>query len=79
MRELVTLPNLMTSGNLTSGFLGLVAVPKDIRIALDLAGSTGAVSRHAASTVALWAEAAQALPPDADHTEIVRWLRGEDR
>jgi CDP-diacylglycerol--serine O-phosphatidyltransferase len=36
MRELVTWPNLMTSGNLTAGFLGLVAVSKDIRLALAL-------------------------------------------
>ena len=37
MRELVTLPNLLTSGNLAAGFLGLVAVSKDnIRIALAL-------------------------------------------
>lgn len=36
MRELVTWPNAMTSGNLAAGFLGLVAVPKDIRIALVL-------------------------------------------
>jgi CDP-diacylglycerol--serine O-phosphatidyltransferase len=36
MRELVTVPNLMTSGNLAAGFLGLVAVPKDIRLALVL-------------------------------------------
>ncbi|MDQ1633283.1 MAG: CDP-diacylglycerol---serine O-phosphatidyltransferase [Frankiaceae bacterium] len=36
MRELVTWPNLMTSGNLAAGFLALVAVSHDIRIALVL-------------------------------------------
>lgn len=36
MRELVTLPNAMTSGNLAAGFLGLIAVSKDIRIALAM-------------------------------------------
>lgn len=36
MRELVTLPNVMTSGNLAAGFLGLVAVSSDIRLALAL-------------------------------------------
>jgi 3-hydroxyisobutyrate dehydrogenase len=71
-------PRDVLPGTFASGF-GLALMLKDIRIALDLAGSTGAASRHAASTVALWAEAAEALPPDADHTEIVRWLRGEDR
>ena len=29
MRDLVTLPNLLTSGNLAAGFLGLVAVSKE--------------------------------------------------
>jgi CDP-diacylglycerol--serine O-phosphatidyltransferase len=36
MRELVTVPNLMTSGNLAAGFLGVVAVSKDLRLALAL-------------------------------------------
>lgn len=71
-------PRDVLPGTFASGF-GLGLMLKDIRIALDLAESSGSSSRHAASTVALWAEAAQALPPDADHTEIVRWLRGEDR
>jgi CDP-diacylglycerol---serine O-phosphatidyltransferase len=37
MRELVTWPNLMTSGNLAAGFLGVVAVSKDMDIRLALA------------------------------------------
>jgi CDP-diacylglycerol--serine O-phosphatidyltransferase len=36
MRDLVTLPNAMTSGNLAAGFLGLVAVSKNIPLALAL-------------------------------------------
>jgi CDP-diacylglycerol--serine O-phosphatidyltransferase len=36
MRELVTLPNVMTSGNLASGFLALIAVSTNIRLALAL-------------------------------------------
>jgi CDP-diacylglycerol--serine O-phosphatidyltransferase len=36
MRDLVTLPNAMTSGNLAAGFLGLVAVGRDLRLALVL-------------------------------------------
>ncbi|NMO88429.1 NAD(P)-dependent oxidoreductase [Actinomycetospora sp. TBRC 11914] len=72
-------PRDVLPGTFASGF-GLGLMLKDIRIALDLARTTGSASRHAASTVGLWAEAAAALPPDADHTEIVRWLRrGEDR
>jgi 3-hydroxyisobutyrate dehydrogenase len=70
-------PRHVLPGTFASGF-GLGLMVKDIRIALDLVASTGTPSRHAASTVALWAEAAAALPPDADHTDIVRWLRGED-
>jgi CDP-diacylglycerol--serine O-phosphatidyltransferase len=36
MRDLITWPNLMTSGNLSAGFLGIVAVSKDLRLALAL-------------------------------------------
>jgi CDP-diacylglycerol--serine O-phosphatidyltransferase len=36
MRDLVNVPNLMTSGNLAAGFLGLVAVSTNIRLALAL-------------------------------------------
>ncbi|HEY2223929.1 NAD(P)-dependent oxidoreductase [Actinomycetospora sp.] len=70
-------PRHVLPGSFGSGF-GLGLMLKDIRIALDLVASTGTPSRHAASTVALWSEAASALPPDADHTDIVRWLQGKD-
>jgi len=36
MRELVTWPNAMTSGNLAAGFLGVVAVSKDLHLVLAL-------------------------------------------
>jgi 3-hydroxyisobutyrate dehydrogenase len=69
-------PNFVLPGTFDSGFaLGLML--KDIRIALGLAEATGAPSALAARTVELWAEAAAALGPSADHTEIVRWLRQE--
>ncbi|TWF82061.1 3-hydroxyisobutyrate dehydrogenase [Pseudonocardia hierapolitana] len=69
-------PNFVLPGTFDSGFaLGLML--KDIRIALGLAEATGAPSALAARTVELWAEAAEALGPAADHTEIVRWLRQE--
>jgi 3-hydroxyisobutyrate dehydrogenase len=69
-------PNFVLPGTFDSGFaLGLML--KDIRIALGLAEATGAPSALAARTVELWAEAAAALGPAADHTEIVRWLRQE--
>jgi 3-hydroxyisobutyrate dehydrogenase len=67
-------PNFVLPGTFDAGFaIGLML--KDIRIALGLAEATGTPSALAARTVELWAEAAAALGPDADHTEIVRWLR----
>lgn len=67
-------PRDVLPGTFASGF-GLRLMVKDIRIALGLAEATGAPSEHAAATVARWEQAAQALPPEADHTEIVRFLR----
>jgi 3-hydroxyisobutyrate dehydrogenase len=69
-------PNFVLPGTFDSGF-ALDLMLKDIRIALGLAEATGAPSALAARTVELWAEAAAALGPGADHTEIVRWLRRE--
>ncbi|SHK51192.1 3-hydroxyisobutyrate dehydrogenase [Pseudonocardia thermophila] len=68
-------PNFVLPGTYDSGF-ALTLMLKDIRIALGLAEATGAPSALTARTVELWAEAAEALGPGADHTEIVRWLRG---
>ena len=68
-------PNFVLPGTFDSGF-ALALMLKDIRIALGLAEATGAPSALAARTVELWGEAAAALGPDADHTEIVRWLQG---
>jgi len=68
-------PNFVLPGTFDSGF-ALALMLKDIRIALGLAEATGAPSALTARTVELWADAAAELGPDADHTEIVRWLRG---
>jgi 3-hydroxyisobutyrate dehydrogenase len=68
-------PNFVLPGTFDSGF-ALALMLKDIRIALGLAEATGAPSALTARTVELWSEAAAALGPDADHTEIVRWLQG---
>jgi len=68
-------PNYVLPESYDSGFtMGLMV--KDLRIAFDLAGSTGAPAELAARTVDLWGRAVDELGPDADHTEIVRWLRG---
>jgi 3-hydroxyisobutyrate dehydrogenase len=71
-------PNFVLPETYDSGF-ALALMVKDIRIALGLAEATGSPSALAARTVELWTEAAAELGPDADHTEIVRWLRQTGR
>lgn len=68
-------PDFVLPGTFDSGF-ALALMLKDIRIALGLAEATGSPSALTARTVELWAAAAADLGPDADHTEIVRWLTG---
>ena len=66
---------LVLSESYASGFsLGLMA--KDIRTAERLAAAIGIEARLAERCAALWDEAAAALGPSADHTEIARHLRG---
>jgi len=66
---------LVLSESYASGFsLGLMA--KDIRTAERLAAAIGIEARLAERCAALWDEAAAALGPAADHTEIARHLRG---
>ncbi|MGH3373929.1 MAG: NAD(P)-dependent oxidoreductase [Actinoallomurus sp.] len=69
-------PTFMLERGFDSGF-GLRLMLKDMRIAVDLADATGWPSRLGAAAVELWARAADRLPPDADHTEILRWLEAE--
>jgi 3-hydroxyisobutyrate dehydrogenase len=66
-------PDFILPGTFASGF-GVGLLLKDIRIALGLAESTSSPSRLTALSVGMWGEAAAALPSDADHTEIARWL-----
>jgi 3-hydroxyisobutyrate dehydrogenase len=47
---------------------------KDVGIAVSLARSVGGPAPLGEETARLWAEAAEALPRDADHTEIARWV-----
>lgn len=67
-------PNFVLTEKFDSGF-GLRLMLKDMRIAVDLAERVGAPDRLGGDAVALWAEAADALPTTADHTEIARWVR----
>lgn len=69
-------PKFVLPGTFDSGF-GLRLMLKDMRIAVDLARETGWPSELGESAVQLWAKAAEELPADADHTEIVRWLQNE--
>jgi 3-hydroxyisobutyrate dehydrogenase len=66
-------PNFIVPRTFDSGF-SLRLMLKDMRIALGLAEVAGTPAALSAAAARLWAEAAQALPADADHTEIARWL-----
>jgi 3-hydroxyisobutyrate dehydrogenase len=69
-------PRFMLGRGFDSGF-GLRLMLKDMRIAVGLARATGRPSRLGEAAVDLWAEAADRLPADADHTEILRWLEAD--
>jgi 3-hydroxyisobutyrate dehydrogenase len=69
-------PRFMLGRGFDSGF-GLRLMLKDMRIAVGLARATDRPSRLGEAAVGLWAEAADRLPADADHTEILRWLEAE--
>jgi len=66
-------PNFIVPRTFDSGF-SLRLMVKDVRIALGLAEASGTPAALSAAAAGLWAEAAQALPAGADHTEIARWL-----
>ena len=67
-------PNFVLTGTYDSGF-GLSLMLKDMRIALGLIKDAGVPAALSEASVELWAQAERELPPDADHTEIARWLR----
>jgi 3-hydroxyisobutyrate dehydrogenase len=70
-------PNFIVTGSYDSGF-SMPLMVKDMGIALQLIESAGGEADLAAASVRLWEAAARALGPDADHTEIARWLdRGQ--
>jgi 3-hydroxyisobutyrate dehydrogenase len=66
-------PDFIFPGNYGSGF-GLRLQVKDMRIALELARATGVPVPFTEASVELWERAMEALPGDADHTEIARWV-----
>jgi 3-hydroxyisobutyrate dehydrogenase len=63
----------MLSGRYDSGF-ALSLMAKDLGIAMTLGAQIGSPMRLGDAVRAIWDEAAAALPPTADHTEMHRWL-----
>ncbi|SDH42610.1 NAD(P)-dependent oxidoreductase [Agrococcus jejuensis] len=70
-------PNFVLPGTFDSGF-GLRLMLKDMRIATGLAEQVGTPSRLGADAVDLWAEAAEGLAPDADHTRVAEWIAARE-
>src|SRR5204863_8185446 len=60
-----------------AGF-GLRLMLKDIGTAISLARELDAATPIGDACLALWAKAAEQLPPDADHTEVGAALRPGD-
>jgi 3-hydroxyisobutyrate dehydrogenase len=69
-------PNFILPGSYDSGF-ALRLMVKDMKIAVDLAERSGVACQLGEESVTLWQKAANALEPDADHTEIARWLASD--
>lgn len=67
-------PKFVLTGTFDSGF-GLRLMLKDMRISVELARESGLPTGLGEAAVELWATAAEELPEDADHTEIVKWLQ----
>jgi 3-hydroxyisobutyrate dehydrogenase len=68
----------MLSGAFNSGFsLGLMT--KDVRTAYELGKSLGWEMKLGRAVAGVWSEAADELPPTADHTEMHRYLRATER
>jgi len=67
------LPDFVLSETFDSGF-ALRLMLKDVGIAVALGDQLGVHPVLGERTRTLWREAAQALPADADHTEIARWV-----
>lgn len=66
-------PDFVLSNGYNSGF-SMQLMVKDMGIAVDLERHLGARAGLGECAVALWRAAAEELPDDADHTEIVKWL-----
>jgi 3-hydroxyisobutyrate dehydrogenase len=67
------LPRFVIPERFDAGF-ALRLMNKDVQIALELAQATATSVPLADTAGALWQQASAALPADADHTEIARWV-----
>ena len=66
-------PNYVLTEKFDAGF-SIRLMVKDMRLALGIERATGTPSAVSEATLAAWEAALGDLPPDADHTEIARWL-----
>jgi 3-hydroxyisobutyrate dehydrogenase len=67
------IPQQVLTGAFASGFK-LALMAKDVGIAARLARDLGIAAPYLEKTLHLWRAAQRALPADADHTEIYRFL-----
>jgi 3-hydroxyisobutyrate dehydrogenase len=70
------LKQFILSGRFDAGF-SLRLMDKDLATASRLAQDVGQPMALGSHLISLWHEAAGALPPQADHTEIFRYLEGD--
>ena len=66
-------PSYVLTEKYDAGF-SIRLMVKDIKLALGIEHATGVPSAASEAVVATWEAALADLPPDADHTAIVRWL-----
>jgi 3-hydroxyisobutyrate dehydrogenase len=69
-------PDFILSETYASGF-PLKLMVKDIKIALGLGDTLGVPAELGHTTAQVWERAAAELTPDADHTELARWIDGD--
>ncbi len=69
-------PKFVLGESYDSGF-AMALMVKDMKIALELQDELGVPGDLGRRALELWSRAAGALPPGADHTEVVRWLEAD--
>jgi 3-hydroxyisobutyrate dehydrogenase len=72
------IPQQVLTGAFASGFK-LALMAKDVGIAAALARDLGVPAPYLRKTLEMWLDAQRKLPPNADHTEIYRYLEGLTR